>query len=104
MHISSLHKHVAARKILESLKNWSGHALSNQTGSTSPVLPPCHDPAPMSSPTGLSGGSPAWQLLTGIMVWTGAMRKQGERSNFHQPLTFNDIYRAVFIHTSLFSL
>ena len=32
-HIFSLYEHVAARKILESLKNWSGHGLSNRTGS-----------------------------------------------------------------------
>ena len=38
-HISSLHEHVAARKILESLKNWSGHSLSNRTGSAGPVNP-----------------------------------------------------------------
>ena len=38
MHISSLHigKRVAARKVLESLENWSGHGLSNRTGSASP--------------------------------------------------------------------
>ena len=35
--ISSLHKHVAALKILESLKNWSGHGLSNRTSSAGPV-------------------------------------------------------------------
>ena len=35
--ISSLHEHVAAQKILESLKNWSGHGLSNRTGSAVPV-------------------------------------------------------------------
>ena len=32
-HVSSLHEHVAAQKFLGSLKNWSGHGLSNQTGS-----------------------------------------------------------------------
>ena len=37
-HISSLHEHVAARKMFESLKNWSGHGLSNRTGSAGPVL------------------------------------------------------------------
>ena len=37
-HISSLHEHVAARKILESLKNWSGHGLSNRTGSADPEM------------------------------------------------------------------
>ena len=31
-HTSSLHEHVAAQKILESLKNWSGRGLSNRTG------------------------------------------------------------------------
>ena len=36
MHISSLHEHVAARKSLESLKNWSDHGLSNRTGSAGP--------------------------------------------------------------------
>ena len=35
-HISSLHEHVATPKTLESLKNWSGHGLSNQTGSAGP--------------------------------------------------------------------
>ena len=34
-HISSLHEHVGS-KILESLKNSSGHGLSNWTGSASP--------------------------------------------------------------------
>ena len=37
-HISSLHEHVAAQKILGSLKNWSGHGLSNLTGSAGPVV------------------------------------------------------------------
>ena len=36
-HISSLHKHVAAQKTLESPKNWSGHGVSNRTGSAGPV-------------------------------------------------------------------
>ena len=39
-HISSLHEHVAARKILGSLKNWSGHGLSNRTGSAGPAWVP----------------------------------------------------------------
>ena len=39
-HISSLHEHVAARKILGSLKNWSGHGLSNRTGSAGPARVP----------------------------------------------------------------
>ena len=34
--ISSLHEHVVALKILESLKNWSSHGLSNRTGSAGP--------------------------------------------------------------------
>ena len=38
MHISTLHKHVAAQKIFENLKNWSGHGLSNWTGSTGPEV------------------------------------------------------------------
>ena len=29
---------MAARKILESLKNWSGHGLSNRTGSAGPEV------------------------------------------------------------------
>ena len=33
-----MHEHVAARQILESLENWSGHGLSNRTGSASPEL------------------------------------------------------------------
>ena len=42
-HISSLHEHVVARKILKSLKHWSGHGLSNRTGSAGPVgyILPC---------------------------------------------------------------
>ena len=35
-YISSLHEHVAAPKTLESLNNWSGHGLSNRTGSAGP--------------------------------------------------------------------
>ena len=37
-HIFGLRKHVATREILESLKNWFGHGLSNRTGSTGPAV------------------------------------------------------------------
>ena len=40
-HIFGLHEHVATREILESLKIWSGHGLSNRTGFAGPDKEAC---------------------------------------------------------------
>ena len=45
------------------------------------------------------------QLLTGIMVWTRAMRKQGERSNFSPTLDLQwHISSSIYSHFLIFTL
>ena len=66
-HISGLHEHVAARKILECLTNCSCHGLSNRTGSAGPGEAWSHGKNTRKRPKGTSGG-PAVSLLKQLQL------------------------------------